>query len=70
MKNLFAGKTKEDRNFLEKLTIAYAPHDEIIRKAWLETRMDASFEGSPVNYDREEKPTITLTHLVKHLGSI
>lgn len=70
MKNLFAGKTKDDRTFLEKLTIAYAPHDEIIRKARLETRLDASFEGSPVDYDREEEATIKLPHLAKHLGSI
>jgi len=76
MTTLFLGKSPAARSFLEKLTIAFAPADEVVRKARLDARLqeDASFEDAEEtlkdDLDHEGKPMIILTRSAKHLGSI
>lgn len=70
-KNLFMGTAKDERSFLEKLTVAYAPFDDLVMRTARETGNTAAPECTQEESDTSDrKHGLGVKFAVRHLGSI
>lgn len=70
-KYLFMSETEDKRSFLEKLTVAYAPIDELVMRSARETAETEAVNSSAADADTaDRKYGLGVKFAVRHLGSI
>ncbi|MBO6505353.1 MAG: hypothetical protein JJ850_09460 [Kordiimonadaceae bacterium] len=70
-KKLFMGETKDERSFLEKLTVAYAPIDDMMLRASREiAKANAVKNGAHEADTSDRKYGLGVKFAVRHLGSV
>ncbi len=70
-KKLFSMDEKDQRSFLERLTIAYAPIDELVMRTARETaKKEAAKKDAEKTDTSDHKHGLGVRFAVRHLGSI